>query len=352
MSMEQQGTVDLSGSSGGVPERFVPEEMHGQLVEAEHVIRYGFSARFASGRRVLDAGCGVGYGAAMLAEQADRVTAIDIAEAVIDVARGQVPGVDFHVGDLHSLPFEDRSFDLVVCFEAIEHVDDPERVLDELTRVLAPGGILLVSSPNRDRYVPGNPHHRHEYRPEELKGVLERRLPEVHLLQQHVMTASVLGAADGVGPPDVSRFVEPGAADETYTVAMAAERLPEPGGPMVGLTGFAEVRRLVEHIESQDELIVRQREELEALRAAGEARAEALRMLADREQELAELPSLRLRLERADEQLSPLARRGDIGVDGLIEQLERSEQALRDLRRSRVVRLAVELQRLRARLGR
>ena len=59
----------------------------------------------------------------------------------------------------------DRSFDLVVCFEVIEHLEEPDAALRELERVVAADGVVLVSSPNRDVYEPGNPHHLHEYTP-------------------------------------------------------------------------------------------------------------------------------------------------------------------------------------------
>src|SRR5438105_14359411 len=131
---------DLTGSLEGFPERFVPDRMRGRIVEAEHLCRYVWAAPAARGRRVLDAGCGMGYGSRMLAEAgAASVLGIDIAEEVIAAIRPGAPaGVGFEVGDLARLPIPDASFDLVVCFEAIEHVRDPEPVLDGLCRVLAP----------------------------------------------------------------------------------------------------------------------------------------------------------------------------------------------------------------------
>ena len=80
----------LAGLRDGVPERFVPAEMHGQLVEAEHLARYLWATRFAAGRRVLDAGCGMGYGSVLLAAAgAESVEGVDASEAVIAVAEEQ-----------------------------------------------------------------------------------------------------------------------------------------------------------------------------------------------------------------------------------------------------------------------
>jgi SAM-dependent methyltransferase len=78
-------------------------------------------------------------------------------------------------GTFDSLDFEDDTFELVVCFEVIELVADPLIVLDELVRVLAPGGLLLLSSPDRDVYPPGNPHHLHEFDAAELGGGAVRK---------------------------------------------------------------------------------------------------------------------------------------------------------------------------------
>src|SRR5690349_12094180 len=145
-------TVDLADFVNGTPGRFVPAQMRGELVEVQHLARYAWATALAPGRRVLDAGCGLGYGAAMLADAgAESVAAVDLAAEIIDVARDQTGDrVTFEVADLRSLPFADDAFDLVVCFEVIEHIEEQPAALDELRRVLAPGGVLAISSPNPD----------------------------------------------------------------------------------------------------------------------------------------------------------------------------------------------------------
>src|SRR5688572_15904922 len=117
-----------------VPERFVPAAMRGQLVEAEHLVRYWWATQLAAGRRVLDAGCGAAYGTRMLADAgAQRVTGIDRAASVLESVRSECPdNVELVVGDLLELPFAEGSFDLVVCFEVIEHLEEPEAALKEL----------------------------------------------------------------------------------------------------------------------------------------------------------------------------------------------------------------------------
>ena len=135
-------------------ERLLPEHHGGQLVHAEHLARYRLAAQLAPGRRVLDCACGEGYGAALMAAAgAKSVTAADIDQATVDHVRDRY-GIDAHRADVRCLPFEDGAFDLVVSFETIEHVQEPERALDELARVRAPGRPAADLHPERGG-VPG-----------------------------------------------------------------------------------------------------------------------------------------------------------------------------------------------------
>lgn len=253
---------DLSNAVDGYPERFEPSTMGGQLVEAEHLARYWWASSLAAGRRVLDAGCGTAYGTALLAAAGAReAVGVDRAADVVAAARGRVPAdVRLVEGDLADLPFPDDSFDLVVCFEAIEHVDDPDRCLDELARVLAPGGLLAISSPNRDMYIPGNVHHVHEYLPEELHAALAARFAAVRLVRQRNWLASAtmedeeFAAADGAVLEGVRTRKVTGypPGHEIFTLALAGDgELPRPES-VVALTHVDELRRWLEwnqHVE-------------------------------------------------------------------------------------------------------
>src|SRR4051794_31774872 len=105
--------AELTNLVDGVPERFDPTSMRGDLVEAEHLARYAWAGALVAGRRVLDAGCGLGYGAAALARAgAERVVGVDIAEAVVEAARTSAgPKVELEVGDVRELEFPEASFD-------------------------------------------------------------------------------------------------------------------------------------------------------------------------------------------------------------------------------------------------
>ena len=105
-----------------------------------HLSRYLWAAGLTKGKRVLDAGCGTAYGTALLAEAgATSVLGVDLASSVARFGPGRDAGDgrDLRVADLTNLELPDHSFDLVVCFEVIEHFKEPLVVLDDLARVLA-----------------------------------------------------------------------------------------------------------------------------------------------------------------------------------------------------------------------
>jgi O-antigen biosynthesis protein len=212
-------------------ERFDPEQSDGRLIAAEHTARYRAAGALVAGKRVLDAGCGTGYGLAILeAAGAAHMTGVDLAPDAVELTRTRVPGAEVVQGSVHALPFDDDTFDVVVCFEVIEHVERQDEALAELARVLAPDGVLVLSSPNRAVYPEGNPHHVREYLPEELEAAVRRVLPQVRLYRQHVWLAS------GLLSPETARtggdhlrveLLDPlEAGEETYTIAVASRKEP------------------------------------------------------------------------------------------------------------------------------
>jgi SAM-dependent methyltransferase len=169
------------------PERIVPDETEPGIV-ALHLKRYEFARPSCSGKDVLDAGCGVGYGTAFLAQAARRVVGVDLSEEAIGYARRRygAPNVEFLVGDLVALPADDDSFDVVCAFETIEHLRDPDRFLGEARRVLRRGGTLFISTPRAERTNdrPENPFHEREFSAGDLEALLRTRFDVVELLGQ------------------------------------------------------------------------------------------------------------------------------------------------------------------------
>jgi SAM-dependent methyltransferase len=151
-----------------------------------HVARYTLAADWV--RRndvVLDAGCGLGYGAHVLRSltHARQVIGLDADERAVAYARDNfgvgVAELEYRTGDLQDLSFlPDHSLDVVVCFEAVEHVPDPDRFFAEARRVLRPGGRVVVSVPNQwcdEHGHDPNPHHLHVYTWDKLRSQLQRR---------------------------------------------------------------------------------------------------------------------------------------------------------------------------------
>lgn len=234
-------------------ERYEPRASTADAIAIEHRGRYRLAAALAPGRRVLDAGCGLGYGTAMLFRAgAQSVDGLDRHPEAIGRARADAPGTaTFTVGDVLQLPYPDASFDLVVCFEVLEHLEDHERLLRELRRVLARDGLLLISSPNRGVAPPGNPWHLRELTTDELRGALVAHFAHVVILRQELQLASVIaplhatGSGDAVGRADTLRLSGGAPGSELYAVALAGDGpLPElpalialgdPDAPVAGL---------------------------------------------------------------------------------------------------------------------
>src|SRR6476620_11002088 len=117
--------------------------------------RYHFAVRLARGKRVLDAGCGAGYGSAELAHAAQTVIGADVAAEAVDFAREhyRLPNLRFEQASCAALPHRESVFDLIVAFEVIEHLENWRDFLREARRVLAPNGQFIVSTPNKLYYT-------------------------------------------------------------------------------------------------------------------------------------------------------------------------------------------------------
>jgi SAM-dependent methyltransferase len=164
-------------------EFFVPGKS-GPRIEADHIERYRFAARYAQDKSVLDIACGVGYAAPiLLAANARSYEGVDLNPELTAYAREKYGSERAHfvTGDVCAFN-PGTQYDLVTCFETIEHVANYQQALENLWLLLAPRGKLLISSPNRPvsspaaatlHDKPSNKYHTQEFMPGELAAALQ-----------------------------------------------------------------------------------------------------------------------------------------------------------------------------------
>lgn len=138
---------------------------------------------------MLDIACGTGYGLEILAAAARAVVGVDANWDAARMAASQAR--DVILGDGARLPFPDAAFDAITSFETLEHLEERDRFLSELRRVLKPGGVCVLSTPNANYTQPvngrpRNPFHVYEYTPDELARALDARFSGVELLGQAI----------------------------------------------------------------------------------------------------------------------------------------------------------------------
>ena len=162
---------------------FTGERLHAgderfSLDIARHSAAYEIARSRAGDGRVIDVGCGSGYGTTMLAESSGRFFGID---RVLPDRRQRGRDVRFVVGDLRALPLQSGHFDLVVSFQVIEHLHDPTFYVDALASLCSTDGLVLVTTPNILTSDGVNPYHVHEYIADELAETLGERFEEVEV---------------------------------------------------------------------------------------------------------------------------------------------------------------------------
>ncbi len=159
-------------------ERTVPGLAEENYWFRRHEVVYRRLADRCIGRDVLEAGSGEGYGADLIANVACHVIGLDYDDSAVAHVRARYPRVDMRQGNLAELPLPSASIDVVVNFQVIEHLWDQGQFVAECLRVLRPGGVLLMSTPNRITFSPGrdtpvNPFHTRELDAAELTELLE-----------------------------------------------------------------------------------------------------------------------------------------------------------------------------------
>jgi SAM-dependent methyltransferase len=255
-------------------ERVVPGHVEPDLW-AEHLSRYAFASRWSPGARVLDLGCGTGYGTAELAQRGRFSVGVDIAQEAVAYSKSTYASsnICFLPASATSLPFVDRSFTLIVAFEVIEHLNDWRALLSEARRLLDPEGVFLVSTPNKEYYTESrgssgpNPFHIHEFEFEEFRNALAEFFPHCVVLQQNHLEAFAFyqGSAGSAleGRMDGARGVP---RDAHFFLAVCSLREPAPLPAFVFVhQGSNVLREREKHIQSLQESLSETREQFNAL---------------------------------------------------------------------------------------
>jgi len=213
-----------------------------RLIYLLHLASYDFAAGHVLGARVLDLGCGTGYGTARLATRSATIVGVDVSGSAVTAAaaRFQAPNMAFQriePTETAPLPFDDSSFDVVLSFQVIEHVADPIGYLEEARRVLAGGGVLILATPERGTRLyrgqrPWNRFHLREYSEQRLERLLQRVFGTVEMY-------GMGGPADLLGP-ELRRTSRLRLATIPFTFPGAPERWR-----LFGLDALTRLRALV-----------------------------------------------------------------------------------------------------------
>lgn len=191
-------------------ERYLPyadPELVGAEIHYEHLHRYAFARGFAKNKKALDLASGEGYGSFMLSEDAKEVVGVEINKRAVEhaSAKYQRENLNFIQGSILDIPIDGENvFDLVVCFEAMEHVEDHRKLLSEIKRLLKSDGVLIISTPNKITYSDikkyTNPFHINELYFEDFKEILSQYFSNVSTFGQRVYVGSHIWLSD----PDAS----------------------------------------------------------------------------------------------------------------------------------------------------
>ncbi len=185
----------------GVEERLTLEATSAHtLIATEHVHRYKLAAAVSEGARVLDLACGSGYGSRILRERAASVTGLDNDEATIRAAQaslGQGDDIEFVAADASEYLESPAAaeFDVIVCFEGLEHLPDPRRALTAMESLAKAGKKLIFSVPNSKAFHEKNEFHMTDFGFEEAMAAFER-FDDHFVLYQFLAEGSLIRTGD------------------------------------------------------------------------------------------------------------------------------------------------------------
>lgn len=162
-------------------ERVIPGVSSNYMMQ-EELSKYEFAKKYIKrGMKVVDLGCGTGYGTAILGN----AVGIDIdKEAVTFAKKNYDRKAKFEIRDITETKFKDKSFDLAVSFEVVEHLANPDKFLKEVKRITKPRSYFILSTPNTKKSKYGSPYHKKEYEYDELLKLLRKYYKKVNIYGQ------------------------------------------------------------------------------------------------------------------------------------------------------------------------
>ncbi|HEX7530157.1 MAG TPA: methyltransferase domain-containing protein [Pyrinomonadaceae bacterium] len=204
----------------------------------EHLHRYALAFGLAKRKRVLDIACGEGYGANLLALAASNVIGVDLDAGAIAYAKAKYPRGNLHFvqGSCTEIPCKDHSIDLVASFETIEHISEHDLFLSEIKRVLAPGGILIISSPHKAEYQKvsetANPFHEGELDHDEFVQLITKTFKHCVAAKQRLVIGSWIAPDEPSAKVSTATFrgwfdgieIESGVYRGLYSIAVCSHQ--------------------------------------------------------------------------------------------------------------------------------
>jgi GT2 family glycosyltransferase/2-polyprenyl-3-methyl-5-hydroxy-6-metoxy-1,4-benzoquinol methylase len=336
-------------------ERYLPW-LEEAAIGYEHLHRYAYATQFVQNKRVLDLACGEGYGSCLLARTAESVVGIDIDKRAIKHARNKYikQNLDFQIGSITQIPITGTHlFDVAVCFEALEHIEEHQKLLSEVKRLLTPNGIFIVSTPNKKVYTDepqfNNPFHVHELYFDEFRELFEKYFKHVQFLGQRIYCNSNIwpvfsGADNKVVEYVIDRnpkefvFVENDKRIPLYFIAIACDTdcgIEETGSALIDVSDALIKQKdgqIAAHTKEQDRLTT----DIGQLSATVQAQQQAL---AQRDEQASHLIGERERFVRDVTELQSAL---SSHKQALLEKEENASALTQD--RDRVARDVIELQ--------
>jgi len=180
-------------------ERYTTEHLFHQWYEHWH--RYYWVLPLIKDLQLADLACGEGYGAALLAQHAKHVTAVDIDAVTIQKAQQKYPqeNIRFVCADALNTDLAADQFDCITSFETLEHLAEHEALLLEFKRLLKQDGVLIISTPDTDVYNPQDKHNHHhvkELNRGEFQALIAKHFKHHVLFGQQLQLASVINSLD------------------------------------------------------------------------------------------------------------------------------------------------------------